>query len=416
MPDVIRTYSLSNKARDLGPALHTVIEKFGGFLALFKPAAKATNHKHEWHQDRIGGRGFAVTAYSSSKATLSAADYAKVRVGTLFRVKGYPVVFIVTELCDDNKIKASVHAANGNNDKTALAANDECLIIGTPVKPGSKLGEGDDTHRTIGTGYNYTQIVRKDTGLTNSDMATLTTDGVENSIARQTEHAVDEARRDLAHAAIWGVRTERDLANNVYGEAGGIYCFTADGMTVDADGARLSSKLVNDAALKITAAGGTPTVVVCTPAQARVLGNEYKDKVTVMRDDKVRGVYVAVVANEADGSGIRIIGDPGFDDGDAFVADEECFGLSVMRPLHDEDSTTKGTDGISRMVLGEFTFEFRNAGERICRIKNLQSPDAALAAIQNDARNVNVSASSMGVSTESVVITSGAVVTSGGAV
>ena len=135
-----------------------------------------------------------------------------------------------------------------------------------------------------------------------------------------------------------------------------------------------------------------------------------------MRDDKVRGVYVAVVANEADGSGIRIIGDPGFDDGDAFVADEECFGLSEMRPLHDEDSTTKGTDGISRMVLGEFTFEFRNAGERICRIKNLQSPDAALAAIQNDARNVNVSASSMGVSTESVIISSGAVVTSGGAV
>ena len=410
MPEVIRSYPLSNKARDLGPALHTVIEKFGGFLAMFKPAAKATNPKHEWHQDKVGGRGFTVSAYSSGKATLSAADFAKVRVGTTFRVKGYPVVFIVTALDEANsKITASVHAANGNAAKTALAANDECAIIGTPGKPGSKLGEGDDTHRTIGTDYNCTQIIRKDTGLTGSDMATLTTDQVENSIARQTEHALDEARRDMARSAVWGVRTERDLSNGVNGEAGGIYDFQGGtaGLYIDAGGARLSSKLVNDAALLITNAGGNPNVVLCTPAQARVLGNEYKDKVTVMRDDQVRGVYVAVIANEADGSGIKIVGDPDFDDNDAFVADDECFGLSEMRPLRDEDSTTKGSDGISRVILGEYTFEFRNSKQRLCRIANLMAPASALAEIQNDTRNINVTADTIAITGSTVTVQGG---------
>lgn len=235
MADPIRTYSLTNKQRDLSSALHTVIEKFGGILALFKPAPKATNPKHEWHQDKVGGRGFTVTAYSASTgATVSADDYAKLKVGTRFKVKGYPVIFKVTALED---------------------------------------------------------------------------------------------------------------------------------------------------------------------------GNEYKDKLQVMRDDKERGVYVAMVVNEANGSGIKIIGDADFDDCDAFVVDEECFGLSEMLPLRDEDSTTKGSDGISRMVIGEFTFEFRNSKQRICRIANLKAPAAALAEIKTAASTVNVAASAMTVNAAAVTVT-----------
>ncbi|WP_419644040.1 SU10 major capsid protein [Victivallis vadensis] len=406
MPEPIRTYSLTNKARDLSSVMHTVVEKYGGFLALFKPAARATAQKHEWHQDKIAGRAFVVTAYSAGTgATVSADDYAKLRVGTRFKVKGYPVIFKVTSLEGSNKFKIAVHAENGNTAKTAPAANDVCQIVGTPTKPGSKLGEGDDTHRTVGTDYNFCQIIRKDTGLTNSDLAVTTTDQVENSIARQTEHAIDEARRDLSRAAIWGTRTERDDSNGIPGEAGGLYAFALGGIEVDAGGKRISTKLINDAALKITEEGGNPTAVCCSPANARVLGNEYKDKLTVMQDDKTRGVYVAMVVNEANGKGIKIVGDADFDDCDAFVVDEECFGISYLRPLYDEDSTTKGTDGISRMVMTEFTFEFHNSKQRLARIKNLQDPQVALDEITEEAKAVNVTASTMSISASTVNVT-----------
>ena len=59
----VYSYSLSNKRRDLSPALNTVTTQKKRFLSKFKTAARATNQKHEWHEDQIQGRGFTVTAY-----------------------------------------------------------------------------------------------------------------------------------------------------------------------------------------------------------------------------------------------------------------------------------------------------------------------------------------------------------------
>lgn len=392
MPNEIKTYSLTNKARDLSSAMNTVIAGKGRFLSRFKSASPATNHKHEWLEDQIKGRGFTVTAYASGKATLSAADFLRVKVGTRFTVAGHPVVFKVATLEEaDKKITATVVAANGDTAKTALAAGDICRIVGTPVRENSREGDGEYTRRTVGSAYNHTQIIRKDLGISNSALATKTIDQVENSIARQTEFALQEIDRDMNRQAIWGIRTERDEANDVFGEAGGLYNF-ATALSVDASGGRLTSKLVNDAVMKVTEEGGNPTALYCTPDQARVLANEYKNNITVMRDDKARGVYVAVVVNEANGQNIEIIGDPDFNDADAWLCDDDCFALSWMRPVGDTDSTPPDADGISRKMVGEFTLEFHNANQRCCRIKNLKAPAAALAEIATDQRSVNIAA------------------------
>ena len=107
-------------------------------------------------------------------------------------------VFKITALDTANKkITAEVLAANGDSTKTALAANDICRIVGTPVKENSREGDGDYTKRSISSNYNYTQIVRKDLGLINSALATKTIDQVENSISRQTEFAISEIDRDM---------------------------------------------------------------------------------------------------------------------------------------------------------------------------------------------------------------------------
>lgn len=392
MPNEIKTYSLTNKARDLSSAMNTVIAGKGRFLSRFKSASPATNHKHEWLEDQIKGRGFTVTAYASGKATLSDADFLRVKVGTRFTVAGHPVVFKVATLEEaGKKITATVVAANGDTAKTALAAGDICRIVGTPVRENSREGDGEYTRRTVGSAYNHTQIIRKDLGISNSALATKTIDQVENSIARQTEFALQEIDRDMNRQAIWGIRTERDEANDVFGEAGGLYNF-ATALSVDASGGRLTSKLVNDAVMKVTEEGGNPTALYCTPDQARVLANEYKNNITVMRDDKARGVYVAVVVNEANGQNIEIIGDPDFNDADAWLCDDDCFALSWMRPVGDTDSTPPDADGISRKMVGEFTLEFHNANQRCCRIKNLKAPAAALAEIATDQRSVNIAA------------------------
>ena len=407
MPDIIKTYSLTNKERDLSSTLNTVIAGKGTFLSRFKSAADATNHKHEWLEDQIKGRGFTVTAYASGKGTLSEADFLKVKVGTRFTVKGSPAVFKITALDTANKkITAEVLAANGDSTKTALAANDICRIVGTPVKENSREGDGDYTKRSISSNYNYTQIVRKDLGLSNSALATKTIDQVENSISRQTEFAISEIDRDMNRAAIWGIRTERNEATDTFGEAGGLYAF-ATALTIDAGGKRLTSKLINDAVMKVQDEGGHPGTVYGTPQQMRVLANEYKQNVTVMRDDEKRGVYVAVVVNESNGQNIELVGDPDFDDSAVFVADDDCFAISWMRKLGDTDSTQPDADGISRKILGEYTMEFHNANQRVCRISNLKDPAAALAEIENDQRNVNINGGAMTISATSVTVQQG---------
>jgi len=404
MANEIKTYSLTNKERDLSSAMNTVIAGKGTFLSRFKSAVQAINHKHEWLEDQIKGRGFTVTAYASGKATLSSGDFLKVKVGTRFTVNGHPVVFKITALdTTAGKITAEVAAANGDAAKTALAANDVCRIIGAPVKENSREGDGDYTRRTVGSAHNFTQIVRKDLGISNSALATKTIDQVENSIARQTEFALQEIDRDMNRQAIWGIRTERDEANDVFGEAGGLYAFAA-ALSVDASGGRLNSKMVNDAAMKIIEEGGNPTTLYCTPDQARVLANEYKNNITVMRDDKARGVYVAVVVNESNGQNIAIVGDPDFNDADAWLCDDDCFAISWMRPVGDTDSTKPDADGISRKMVGEFTLEFHNANQRCCRIRNLKAPGSALTEIATDQKTVNITGGEMTIEAATVTV------------
>ncbi len=131
-------------------------------------------------------------------------------------------------------------------------------------------------------------------------------------------------------------------------------------------------------------AGGDPTQILCSPGQARVLSCEYKNQLQILRSDDRRGAYVAVVVNEINGRGMTIMADPDVPDTDVWVLDPAGFGLSSLngRAITDTDATPKGFDGIKRMALGELTFVFRNAAQRICRISNLQSSSEALAAIK----------------------------------
>ena len=76
----------------------------------------------------------------------------------------------------------------------------------------------------------------------------------------------------------------------------------------------------------------------------------------------------------------------------AFVVDPSGFGLVPMqdRAVWDEDTTPNGFDGIRRTLLGEYTFEFKNALQRIGIIKNLKASATALASKRENVSSVNV--------------------------
>jgi hypothetical protein len=353
------------------------------FISNFKRADDARLQKHEWLEDQIAGRALAASAVTDMVVTASETDVAKLKPGTLLVVKNDSALFKVTAKNSATTFSVELAAANGSA-KTAPAQNDVLNIVSTPMAEGSNGGEGEESYHLSGSSFNYSQIFRKDIIISGTALAIQVYGNVENQINRQTAFALGELARDLNRVALFGRRVEP--AASVRGEAGGLYFFgtQAGALSVNASGNIMDSYLVNDAAQAVIGEGGEPTQILCSPGQARVLSNEYKNRIQIIRADEKRGAYVAVVVNEINGRTMTIMADPDMPDTEAWVNDVAGFGLCSLkgRTITDEDATPKGFDGIKRMALGEITLEFKNAGQRLCRILNLKPSSQAIAAIK----------------------------------
>lgn len=380
---MLYSYSFQNKKRDLSDILSTVIKDEPRFISNFKPVENATQQKHEWLEDQIAGRSVtASTVTEAGVVTPADSSFSGIKIGTLLVVRNDSALFRVTALGDATFTVALV-AANGSQ-KTMPEDGDVLNIVSTPVAEGSNPGDGDETGITGASEYNCCQIFRKDIILSGTALAINVFGSADNQLNRQTAFALGELARDLNRVALFGRRVEATATTR--GEAGGLYFFgtRSNSPAIDALTTKLDSTLVNDAAQAVMGAGGDPTQILCSPGQARVLSSEYKNQLQILRSDDRRGAYVAVVVNEINGRGMTIMADPDVPDTDVWVLDPAGFGLSSLngRAITDTDATPKGFDGIKRMALGELTFVFRNAAQRICRISNLQASSEALAAIK----------------------------------
>lgn len=380
---MLYSYSFQNKKRDLSDILSTVIKDEPRFISNFKPVENATQQKHEWLEDQIAGRSVTASAVTEAGVVTPAdSSFSGIKIGTLLVVRNDSALFRVTAL-DDATFTVALVAANGSQ-KTMPEDGDVLNIVSTPVAEGSNPGDGDETGITGASEYNCCQIFRKDIILSGTALAINVFGSADNQLNRQTAFALGELARDLNRVALFGRRVEATATTR--GEAGGLYFFgtRSNSPAIDALTTKLDSTLVNDAAQAVMGAGGDPTQILCSPGQARVLSCEYKNQLQILRSDDRRGAYVAVVVNEINGRGMTIMADPDVPDTDVWVLDPAGFGLSSLngRAITDTDATPKGFDGIKRMALGELTFVFRNAAQRICRISNLQSSSEALAAIK----------------------------------
>lgn len=334
--------------------LSTVIKDEPCFISNFGRVEDANQQKHEWLEDQFGGRSVTATAINSMLVTASASDVVKLKVGTTLIIKNDSALFRVSSKNSETTFTVELVAANGSS-KTAPEADDVLNIVSTPMNEGSQNGDGEESYQLNDTNYNCIQIFRKDIVLTGSALAINIYGKVDNQINRQTQFALQEAARDLNRIALFGRRVQ--ASGLIKGEIGGLYYFgTQTGcLSIDANSKRFDSYVVNDAAQAILSEGGNPEIILCSPAQARVISNEYKEKLQIIRADDKRGAYVAVVVNEINGHTMTIMADPDMPDTESWVLDSAGFGLSNLkgRSLADEDATPKGFDGIKRMALGE---------------------------------------------------------------
>ena len=383
---MLYSYTFADRKRDLAGVMSTVIKDEPRFISNFRAAPDATSRKHEYWEDLLTGRSITASAIANGVLTLSAGDAAKLQVGTLIALKNDPGLFKVTAV---NGTSATVilAAANGSGfaDVNSLpAGGGNFIIVSTPMSEGSGNGDGEENYSLGSTQWNATQIFRKEIVLSGSALAVSLYGNADDQLNRQTAFALADLARDLNRVALFGRRVE--AAAGIRGEAGGLYYFgTAAGVpAIDAAGKNLDSFIINDAAQALLGEGGDPMQILCSPGQARVISNEFRDRMQILRSDDRRGAYVAVIVNEINGRGMTILADPDVPDTDAWVLDPACFALANLagRAITDTDATPKGFDGIRRVAIGELTFEFKNIKQRVCRISNLLGSDAAIKALR----------------------------------
>lgn len=383
---MLYNYSFANRKRDLADVMSTVIKDEPRFISNFRVTSPASSARHEYLEDQLTGRGVTASAAENGKITLTSVDAAKLKAGTLIALKDDPALFRVTAVSGTS---ADLEIASVNGSKitaiTALPADGgNFIIVSTPMNEGTSNGDGEENYHLAASQWNATQIFRKEIVLSGTALAVSLYGNADNQLNRQTAFALADLARDLNRVALFGRRVEASV--NTRGEAGGLYFFgTQQGVPlIDANKNKLDSFLINDGAQAVLGEGGDPMQILCSPGQARVISNEYRDRIQILRSDDRRGAYVAVIVNEINGRGMTIMADPDMPDGDAWVLDTSCFAIAPLagRGITDMDATPSGFDGIRRVAIGELTFEFRNVRQRCCRITNLQSSTAAIAALR----------------------------------
>nr|DAM90893.1 MAG TPA: Major capsid protein [Caudoviricetes sp.] len=377
------SYTWANKKRQVLETYEIIRQEMPLLLGMIGTGEAATSTKVEWMEDSIGPRRFKPTGNSSGSLTVTAEEVAMVKVGSLVMAHGGPELFKVDSASGTTMTVSLVAANGGSRNASNAPANVPWTIVADPEKEGSSAGDGPIHQASMA--YNYTQIFRKDVTLSRSAIQTAVYGNLDNQINHQVSLKLEEMVRDMNGVLVFGHRQER--SGSALGMAGGLYEFaTGEGaLSVDGGGTSIFDDIIiNDAIQQIAGAGGEGKAVLTCPAQARVFGATSRDQVQILREDRVRGNYVAQVVNALNGSLLTIVADPLMNivPDQAWVIDPEMIRIRHMQPPTDSDSTENGFDGIRRSLIAETTFEFNNAKLRACQIKGLMGAEEAIAKLR----------------------------------
>ena len=142
---MLYNYTFANRKRDLSDVMATVIKDEPRFISNFRTAPDAVSAKHEYLEDQLTGRGITAQAITNGKLTLSAADAAKLKTGTLVALKDDPALFRVKTV-SGTQAEVELAANNGSalSAVTSLPADGGVfIIVSTPMNEGTSNGADD---------------------------------------------------------------------------------------------------------------------------------------------------------------------------------------------------------------------------------------------------------------------------------
>lgn len=370
-----KSYTFQNLVRDLSNVLVIVQQKSPQLIGLVSTGEPATQTKHEWLEDPVGPQESAVNnaaGYLSTDVSIVVDNASQFMVGALVAADGSDEVMKVTAVTTATN---TLTVTRGFASSTAEALVDNQVIrqISRPRLQGTTAG--DDAARQPGTNWNATQIFDRTAVLSKTAQA-VKQYGVDNALDYQVQHHLFQLLQELNKSLIYGRRVES--ADGVEGVVGGLMQFIQLGTNVtDAAGAANSTTLLNNTIEKVVLTGGRPVTLLCNTNQARKFAafNTGASNYTVRQESTVAGNVVYQYQGDLPMQGMvqNIVVDPNFPKDAVAMVDIDKIRLVPLadRQFADTDATPQGADYWARRILGEYTFEIKNAKECMALIKNL---------------------------------------------
>jgi hypothetical protein len=320
-------------------------------LSLIGFGQPVTNTKHEWVEDEM----FAYETVLTAGVTDGAAASLTVADGSIFRVNHVIQVddeyMLVTGVSGN-----TVNVTRGYLGSTAGAHAQDAVveILYNEAEEGADARQARVKLRAVRE--NYTQIFDDTIEISGSAME-VAQYGVEDEYDRQRVHKQSELALQLEKAIIAGP----GVNNGTKRYMKGVRKFISSNIE-DAQGAAVSTDLLNDALQKIYRAGGFKTaanhVIMAPAAQKRAIAGLGQDKVRYGVNDRIEGRVVDTFLSEF--GEFPIILNDNLRSNEILIVD---LARMAVRPLgsrsFSHEYMGKQGDYIKGQILGEYTLEFK---------------------------------------------------------
>jgi hypothetical protein len=231
-----------------------------------------------------------------------------------------------------------------------------------PVTPENSSPNGDKTHTHGPAEKNYTQIFSYDLDVSGTSLA-MNQYNMSDYFGTNLKELTEELKLQLERTAIYG------LQNSNVPSGSDAYARTMNGIKYYIDraaGNRIitgyttpNEELINALCRKIIRKNGQldnrKGILACSPANAEVIADIWKDKIQINREDTVRGTQVKTIVTKL-GFSLDVVWDPNIHNNDLMILNPSK--LEIV-PLQGRAWFVKrydnGTDGQTARVLGEWT-------------------------------------------------------------
>lgn len=383
MPTISYSADFGSRLEAVNKMLKTVADRDTPILSmLMNLGSPVDNFKYEWVDKTLAGfmdsLSAALTSSTTTTITVSSNSSAPKRYvdgKTLIQCEDEVLLVSSTITVQTNYSSFNVTRASLGTTASSHPVSSEVIIIGLPENEGFSAGRDDSQKGS--RKYNYSQIFHREVKLSGTSQST---NAVENemNLDKQIADLLPELMKELQQALFFGQRYAADTTQYLDRRAGGFryWAVTGGGTNTDISGNPLSVSTIDDIIEQyITNGGDTGKMILMVPPRQQRALNDLKEARIIGggmgQTEKTLTNYMNRY-EFASGMQVDVLMAQGLARNEAYIFQKD---LVEVRPYKSRAFFRKPLpedgDFKREMILGEYTFVFRNVRETLFRMYNL---------------------------------------------